>query len=124
MHVFTFKPRFAPLVEAGTKNQTIRPFRHRRPKAGDEASMREWTGRPRHSAQRTLRETVKLTSVRPIMLGIQVTIDGVPLDAGEKDLLAVADGFASWKEMQAWFREEHGLPFHGDLIQWPRPTPP
>ena len=123
MHIFTFKPRFAPLVEAGTKNQTIRPRRRRRPKEGDEASLREWTGRARRSKLRALRETVNLTGVREIMLGIQVTVDGVTLDADEKELLAVADGFASWEEMQAWFREQHGLPFHGDLIQWPRPTP-
>ena len=67
---------------------------------------------------------VKLTSARPIMLGIQVTVDGVTLDAGEKELLAIADSFASWEEMQAWFCDQHGLPFYSNLIQWSPPAQP
>jgi hypothetical protein len=51
MKVLMFQPRFAPLVEAGTKTQTIRPVRRRPIVVGDELSLRAWTGLPYRSPQ-------------------------------------------------------------------------
>lgn len=39
-----FKPQFAPMVENGTKLQTVRPRPKRMPKEGDAISLRCWTG--------------------------------------------------------------------------------
>lgn len=113
-----FQPRFARLVESGKKRQTIRPRRKSNPiVAGDELSLREWTGIPYHSPQRLIVPgPVTCTSMQ------QITLDEAK---GQDDpvffpmqLIATADGFDSWEDMMRYFKEKHGLPFTGDLIKW------
>lgn len=116
-----FKPRFAPLVEAGTKLQTIRPTPKRVPAPGDRISLRAWTGKPYRSKQRILRETV-ITHVH------MVTITRLNLTSAEygpwaysdlrRAVFAKADGFKDWWDMVDWFETEHGLPFAGIVIHW------
>ncbi len=52
-----FKPRFAKLVKAGKKLQTIRPLPNRIPRSGDTLSLRTWKGKPYRSKQRLILET-------------------------------------------------------------------
>jgi hypothetical protein len=59
-----FKPRFARLVETGEKLQTIRPMPKRLPEIGDHLSLREWTGKPYRSKQRTLCEAIVIHVAR------------------------------------------------------------
>lgn len=114
-HVRMFKPQFAPLVESGTKRQTIRPTPKRMPKPGDTISLREWTGLPYRSKQRVLRESV-ITKVGHV----EITETGVILNSYAEpcDDFAVADGFKDFHDMRQWFQETHSLPFEGILIQW------
>jgi hypothetical protein len=111
-HVRMFKPQFAPLVEAGTKCQTVRPTPKRMPKAGDRISLRIWTGKPYRSKQRVLRESV-ITSVEPFDL------DAMRLwKENDREAFARADGFGDWPEMLQWFITTHGYPFVGVVIKW------
>lgn len=118
MTVIMFKPRFAPLVAEGTKLQTVRPPRKRPIHAGDILSLRKWSGRPYCSPQVVLRSAVCI-EVSPIWIcssGILVGDTGILAEG--LDRFAVADGFRSWRDMVAWFIDEHGLPFTGILIRW------
>lgn len=115
-----FKPQFAPMVEAGTKRQTVRPVPKRIPMPGDSISLRAWDGKPYRSKQRVLRESL-ITAVH----GVQITVDGwVCLDGiriktrSEIEAFAQADGFATPELMLEWFRATHGLPFTGIVINW------
>lgn len=121
-----FQPRFAALVKAGTKTQTIRkvPKRERdMPKVGNELVAAEWTGAPYRSKQRVLGHGI-ITRVAKIKIttngfehweeeGHGIRRNGATLDA-----FAQADGFKNFDDMKDWFKQTHGLPFTGILIQW------
>lgn len=100
--VRTFKPQFAPLVEAGTKLQTVRPVPKRMPEAGDQASLRAWTGRAYWSAQRVLREVI-LSRVREVTIHAtgQIELAGRYLTTPEMEAFARADGFADLEALLA-----------------------
>lgn len=117
--VRTFKPQFAPLVEAGTKLQTVRPVPKRMPEAGDQISLRTWSALPYRSKQRRLREGM-IERVRELILHAtgQIELAGRYLTTPEMEAFARADGFADLEALLAWFRAEHGLPFTGILIEW------
>lgn len=110
-----FKPQFAPLVESGKKRQTVRPTPSRMPKVGDYLSCREWTAKPYRSKQRVLLEALitKVSDVTITETGVILNSYAEPCDA-----FAVADGFSDFLEMRDWFKETHGLPFEGILIEW------
>lgn len=123
-----FQARFAALVEAGTKTQTVRLTPKRMPRAGDTISLRCWTGKPYRSKQRILREST-IISVAEIV----IAHDGVlpikvsPAARPEPRQLsywptparfARADGFADWLAMREWIVATHGLPFVGVVIFW------
>lgn len=123
-----FKPQFAPMVEAGTKLQTVRPTPKRLPKAGDKISLRTWTDKPYRSKQRVLMETT-ISDVRTFELRADYSmhVDGRELTSAERAAFALADGFGSPTELYNWFEAAHGLPFVGVVIHWhnikAEPTP-
>jgi hypothetical protein len=109
-----FKPQFADLVAAGRKCQTISPMPKRMPLPGDVISLR--------SKQKVLREAT-IKSVTPITLAavngrLDIRLGYLRLYPNEVWGFAQADGFAREQEMRDWFQAQHGLPFHGVLIQW------
>jgi len=108
MRVFLFQDKFAGLVKSGAKKQTIRLSARCKP--GDDISLRRWSGKPYRSKQETLRNAV---CIRVQELRIY---EGPATETSEK--LARADGFSSHADMQAWFKNTHGLPFEGCLIEW------
>lgn len=118
-----FQPRFAALVEAGTKLQTIRAVPKRMPHPGDTISLRAWTGAPYRSKQRVLREST-ISQVQSVWFnGVTILLDDpkgekglMPQDAQEA--FARADSFENLKAMRDWFEATHGLPFSGILIRW------
>jgi hypothetical protein len=122
--VLTFQPRFAPLVAAGTKTQTIRPPRKRPISIGDPLSLRRWSGRPYMTPQVLLRES-RCVDVCAVVVGYcadgypgGIAVRGERLSATDKAAFARADGFANVPEMMDWFDNAHGLPFVGVLIRW------
>jgi hypothetical protein len=114
MRTILFSPRFAPLVEAGTKHQTVRaiPKNRRLLRVGESVSLRTWLGAPYRTKQRELRQGV-VVGVRPVFFHAE-GIDGVdnPLS------FARADGFSDVQDLLAWFSQVHGLPFSGVMIEW------
>jgi hypothetical protein len=115
-----FKPQFVPMVEAGTKCQTVRPWPKRVPHVGDSLSLRTWTGKPYRSKQRVLREAV-VSNVRHIYITDTgwVWLDDMRIKLrSEFESFARADGFENPEQMLAWFRLTHGLPFDGIVIYW------
>ena len=119
-----FKRRFAPFVENGTKTHTIRAIRKRRPRVGEvchcyvdprQKSMRLLGRFPCVKVERiSIYESESAIS----SYGVSVNIDGVSLDATEKDALAHRDGFRSggFKEMLQFWKGR--LPFEGEVIHW------
>lgn len=107
-HVYTFMPRFVPLVEDGRKRQTFR-CRIRDPKPGDTLSLRCWTGRPYGSAQRIL-GTAKCERVVRCTITIgKIHIAGGGLTPRDADAFAVADGFLDAADLFAFFIAARGL---------------
>lgn len=106
MRVILFQDRFAELVRAGTKRQTIRE--KARCKPGSQLSLRRWTGKPYRSKQEHLREAMCLC-----VQGVFIDESTIP-----DDDFAKADGFKNWAELLGWFRETHGLPFKGEVVRW------
>ena len=117
-----FQPQFAPLVEAGTKRQTIRPTPKRMPQVGECESWREWTGKPYRSKQRELAKVI-ITDVMLISLSKKrcgcfgVRCPSRLWKSTTLEEFALADGFNSVEQMRQWFIENHGLPFRGILIK-------
>lgn len=116
MKVIMFQPRFAPLVASGVKPYTIRKPRKNPIKVGDKLSLRTWTGKPYRSKQKILRDTV-CVNVEPFKMDTHFI-----WQLGSDDL-AKRDGFADAGDMVRWFKDTHGLPFEGVLIEW-KVTPP
>lgn len=126
-HVYLFQPRFAALVRADRKHQTIRATRRRMPSLGDIADLREWDGKPYRSAQIKIYEA-EITKVRDISIRIDGSI-WLNNAVGQRNLFRVADGaaadqfarhdgFHDHAHMLSWFRENHGLPFDGFVTEW------
>ena len=117
MPLLGFKKQFAPMVEAGTKRQTIRAKRKdgRNPKRGDTLYL--YVGL-RTKSCRKLGEAV-CKSVQEICVDVKgINLSGDWLNDVAMMRIVRADGFQLWVEFLAFFRKEHGLPFWGLLIKW------
>lgn len=119
MVAINFNARFAPLVENGTKRQTIRA--KARCKAGDRLQL--FTG------QRTkdCRKLVANDPVCDLVMYVALRPDGVTLGnvdefPRDRDDFARADGFVDYADMLDWFEETYGTRyFVGTIIRW-RPS--
>jgi hypothetical protein len=120
MKVFMFKPRFARLVEAGTKRQTVRPWRNNPVHVGDELSLREWTGGPYRSKQRILKTAVCVATTPFSIRRGSVLIDGRCVLMDVLHSFALNDGFRDEMEMVSWFAHEHqeSEDFEGFVTYW------
>lgn len=124
MPALNFKARFAPLVEAGIKLQTIRARRNdgRDPRIGDKFYL--YTGM-RTARCRKLGEAI-CTERYPIIIELDglhsafvvVRLDGELIQGNALADLARRDGFSDTCELIEWFDNEHGLPFEGYLYRW------
>ena len=121
MSALSFKKQFAQEVASGRKCQTIRALRNRPIKQGEKLYL--YTGM-RTKGCRKLKETVckRVRHVR-IFEGMDpntyvISVDGKLASDIECVRLAVADGFVSVNGLIDFFREQHGLPFEGHVINW------
>lgn len=119
MPLLNYQKQFAPLVESGEKQQTIRAWRKRLFKTGDR--LYHYTGLRTKHCKKLAENVCKLA------VGITITKESVEIHYyrhndtrvnEDLDKFAIADGFQDWREMKAWFRKTHGLPFSGQLIMW------
>jgi len=119
MPALSFKSQFAGLVQTGRKTQTIRAPRKRPFKVGDTlhlfTAMRTPQCRKIGEAEaiEVSKVAIRLRSGEAIIL-----VGSRVLSPDEAEELSVADGFGSFAELEAWFAEQHGLPFSGTLIRW------
>ena len=114
MVAYNFQPRFAEAVENGEKRQTIRR-KGKRIHADRGDTVHLFTGM-RTKKCRNLGEGICIASqFVTISEGRAVVSGNVVIDL---DRFAHRDGFEDFSEMQEWFRDTHGLPFTGKLIQW------
>ena len=114
MPALNFKKQFAPMVESGQKCTTIRAYRKRHFRAGDDLYF--YTGmRTRYC--RKLGQANCL-SVFNIEIKGRIWINGEMLQNDEADKLAISDGFASSGELIRWFEDTYTIPFRGQLIKW------
>lgn len=128
MGLYDFKPRFVPFIKAGTKRHTIRSIRKYPDKVGN--TVHCYCGLRTKKAKLIGRfECVKIERIFIEILGpmpalirekdISVTIDGTLLSESEKEQLARADGFESFRDMTFfWTTPKNRLPFRGQIIHW------
>ena len=120
MPALNFKPRFAPLVEAGMKQTTFRRHGKRTIKRGDTLYLNTGMRTKRCRRLKTVvctdaydveirqDQMVVMTDDGPVTINHDTGLDGV----------ALYDGFASWDELVGFFRDLYGIPFTGRWILW------
>lgn len=117
MPALNFKKQFAPMVESGSKRQTIRARRKdgRNPQPGQTLYL--YTGM-RTTGCRKLKE-VMCESCETIFIGLtDIYVGTKHLSVEEKHDLAIKDGFKYMDELREFFLKIHRLPFYGFLIKW------
>lgn len=125
-HRKALQDRFVDAVRAGIKTSTIRPPGRpsKRPMEGDTITLFRWTGRPYHSKQQEVGRfrVRRVWNVTVSEQGTERTDGGTfsrsHAPGGERETIAQREGFRDWEEMASWFRDQHGLPFDGIMIEW------
>lgn len=122
MPALNFQKQFALKVESGEKRQTIRAYRvnGRDPKKGD--TLYHYTGMRTKACKKLLESVCKDT--RDIIIFKDSVYMGPLCDNTcqklsdyDKNKMAMADGFETYKDFQDFFAKR-GLPFYGLLIKW------
>ena len=116
MVAINFSSRFAPLVETGTKLQTIR--RTARCKVGDRLQI--YTGQRTAGCRKLIDPDPVCTFVGYVAFRPDgITVGNVNSHPRNIDEFARADGFRDYTDMHAWFTETYGTPyFIGSIIKW------
>jgi len=118
MPALNFQKQFADLVQSGQKTRTIRAKRKdgRWPAyVGNRLSL--YTGmRTKYCRLLGKGKVTQTTDITITEQGIEWLI--FPVKPEGLDKFAQADGFKDWPAMRDWFRQVHGLPFHGREIIW------
>lgn len=120
MVAYSFKARFVPKIEAGTKRHTIRADRRRHAMAGEHVQL--------YQGMRT-RSCRLIGNPRCLLVGpIQIFVHQGVVECGpwtyrtaaELDRLAEYDGFDDWNDMRRFWEEEHpsAAVFSGQIIFW------
>jgi hypothetical protein len=119
MPALNFKQQFRAKIESGFKRHTIRAERAIPIERGD--ALHLYTGMRTKACELIFR--TRCTRVQAIEIdastSAMVRIDGVLLDASEREELAQHDGFDNWDQMLAFW--EGRLPFKGQMIHWKFP---
>lgn len=113
-----FQPRFAAMVKAGQKKQTIRPVPSRMPSKGDILDARQWHGLPYRSTQDKIGE-YKIWYVAKVEISTRgILLDGESLTDLAQATFARLDGFKDFADLIEWLQATHALPFKGIVIYW------
>ena len=116
MGLYDFKPRFVPLILAGSKTHTIRTHRAHPDKPGN--TLHLYTRLRTKKAQ--LLRRVQCVAIQEIVIADLmppvIFIDGEALNHSEEEAFANRDGFLSFQEMMEFWKGR--LPFKGQIIHW------
>lgn len=124
MVAFSFRRRFVEPIRLGAKRQTVRALRAdgRTAKAGDELQL--------YHAMRTRQCELIGRSPCVAVYGVQVwlgrnykveiDVAGIVVRKPDPDEFAVLDGFADWRDLEAFWAQEHPHTLHlaGTLTTW------
>ena len=119
--LYNFQSRFVPKILSGEKTHTIRGVRANPDKPGNLLHL--YTGLRHKGAKLLMR--VPCIAVEEIEIDAcghecncdpLLVVDGVELDATERDALARRDGFGDFNEMLNFWAGR--LPFKGHIIHW------
>lgn len=115
MVAFNFKAQFAPLIEAGTKLQTIR--RTARAKPGDRLQL--YTGQRTSDCRKLVDPDPICTRVDYVGIRPDYITFGNKAAWPDADEFARMDGFKDYDDLVAWFAATYGSPyFHGYVHSW------
>lgn len=121
MAAYNFQKQFAPLIESGAKQSTIRQRRKNGylPREGD--VLRLYQGM-RTKACKLIRE-VAVARVSPITINARlgcadVILNGSRLTDGEVYEMAKNDGFKGIREFSEFFEQKYGPELQAYLIEW------
>lgn len=129
MAAINFKAEFVCAIDGGKKRRTIRRVRKTgNPEAGQPLQL--FTGLRTKDCEKI--RDVTCTRVRRVVIDYMgVTLAGKQLLAGDSPAylggpdaegydgdFARADGFNTFTDMVDFFKEQYGLPFEGQLIEW------
>jgi hypothetical protein len=124
MGLYNFMPQFVAPIKKGTKTHTIRAPRAHPDKPGNVLHL--YMGLRTRSVELIMRvPCVKVEDIlireRPSLSEdatdrFEVAIDGLGLEADEKEALAQRDGFKNFTEMMKFWNGR--LPFIGHIIHW------
>lgn len=119
MVAYSFHKRFADLVAAGHKRQTIRAHRKRHARPGEPVQL--YTGMRTRHCRKLISPDPICVSVRNIGIDVAGAMFALESDGFEPitEAFALADGFQNIDAMLAFWRQNHGAEmFHGVMIQW------
>lgn len=123
MVAYSFKQRFVAPILAGTKRQTIRADRKRHARPGEQLQL--YTGMRTKQCKLIGRaECIDVVKITILFSDTDDESEGFVLPGfgfpGGLDGFAIADGFASWADLKAFWRANHpGIDeFQGNLIMW------
>ena len=122
MVAYSFQAQFAEMVAEWRKRQTIRAPRRRHARVGERVQL--YADMRFKTCRKLVTPDPVCVSVRPITLDTYAGSGGLIRRVSPGGWFPVSDGFAredgfeSWTLMRDWFKETHGLPFHGVLIEW------
>ena len=116
MVAYNFKKQFAPKVRDGSKCQTVRGQRDRHARPGEPIQL--YTGQRTKHCEKLIPDPLCLSVEEIVINSDLIVISGCALPANRQEEFAIADGFDSYAEFIAFFKEIHGLPFEGVLIKW------
>jgi hypothetical protein len=127
MGLYNFMPQFVTSIKRGSKTHTIRAPRAHPDKPGNILHL--YMGLRTRSVELIMR--VPCVKVEDILIRrgpslssdatdiFEVAIDGLGLEADEKEALARRDGFKNFSQMMKFW--DGRMPFEGHLIHWKFP---
>ncbi len=123
MVAYSFQTRFAPLIRAGLKLQTIRADRERHARPGERLQL--FTGMRTAQCLKIVPDPV-CTMVLPITISFATAriarIDVGQVPVRDLDMFAALDGFTDQDDMTHFWLERHGArDFSGVVIEWAMP---
>ena len=129
MVAYSFQKRFGPPIKAHTKTGTIRGDRKRHARPGEMLQL--YTGMRTKHCEKIIDDPV-CTAVLPLVIernrfGVIKAIEQAGTWITDLDAFAQADGFVSIKDMEGFWKQNHGVQyplFSGFHILWdPAPLP-
>ena len=116
MALINFQKQFAEDVRSGKKTQTIRSPRKYPIKKGETLYL--YTGLRTKNTEKLMEVECKDVKNVTIYEREFKTNRGSWYGYLDLDNIAKKDGFDEWASMIEWFKNTHGLPFKGKLIEW------